>query len=230
MPWKKKTYNKKKTYTKSKKPSMLVKSNLYSVNLGKGFPKTLRMSHKYNDLITLTSNGGAQVNHNFSANGMYDPDVTGVGHQPMYFDQMTALYNHYTVIGSRIKYVCMSDSVVQGGAQIALYLNDDSGVVPTISSGSIFEQPSSKAIMMPAGSNERFTRELNFSAKKTFGGRSGDFVSNSLFRGSSVSNPTDQEMFTLSIRGINLANVTIDVQVFIEYICIWSELKDIQGS
>jgi len=41
-------------------------------------------------------------NHIFSCNGVFDPDITGVGHQPKGFDQIMPLYDHYTVLKSRI--------------------------------------------------------------------------------------------------------------------------------
>ena len=34
---------------------------------------------------------------------MFHPDKSSVGHQPMYFDQLQAIYDHFTVINSRIK-------------------------------------------------------------------------------------------------------------------------------
>ena len=35
-------------------------------------------------------------------NSLFDPDQTGTGHQPYYFDQFAALYNRYTVLGSKL--------------------------------------------------------------------------------------------------------------------------------
>lgn len=39
----------------------------------------------------------------FSANGLYDPDLTGVGHQPRGFDQMMTLFDRYVVTGVRVE-------------------------------------------------------------------------------------------------------------------------------
>jgi hypothetical protein len=40
-------------------------------------------------------------------NSLYDPDFTGSGNQPEYFDQLAALYNRYRVYGSAIKVTCI---------------------------------------------------------------------------------------------------------------------------
>jgi len=38
----------------------------------------------------------------FRASSIYDPSVTGVGHQPLGYDQWSAFYGQYLVVGSKI--------------------------------------------------------------------------------------------------------------------------------
>ena len=45
--------------------------------------------------------GGLVSSYVFSANGCFDPNISGVGHQPRGFDQMMTLYDHCTVIGMK---------------------------------------------------------------------------------------------------------------------------------
>lgn len=47
----------------------------------------------------------------FSANGCYDPDTTGLGHQPMYFDNYSAVYNQYRVLKSEITVTVVNTAV-----------------------------------------------------------------------------------------------------------------------
>jgi len=53
---------------------------------------------------------------------MYDPDVTGTGHQPMGFDQMMLFYEQATVMASRITVTFLA-----GGnpARVGVYLSPD---------------------------------------------------------------------------------------------------------
>lgn len=70
------------------------------------FPNTKLVRHKYCDIIQLPASvaAGAPRYYQFRANSTYDPDYTGVGHQPMFRDEMAAQYNYYTCIGSYIKF------------------------------------------------------------------------------------------------------------------------------
>ena len=68
-----------------------------------GFPKTLKFIHKYCDNVSVSGSAGIPFKYQFSCNGLYDPNITGTGHQPMYFDQVTPIYNQYRVIGAKAR-------------------------------------------------------------------------------------------------------------------------------
>jgi hypothetical protein len=67
-----------------------------------GLPPTRRVTLRYAEIFRITSTAGALGKFLFSANGLYDPNITGAGHQPYGFDQWMALYKTATVIKSRI--------------------------------------------------------------------------------------------------------------------------------
>jgi len=58
---------------------------------------------KYNDLFIATIPGlGVPAVLSFRANGLTPVQVPTLGHQPRGFDQLGALWNHYTVIGAKM--------------------------------------------------------------------------------------------------------------------------------
>ncbi len=63
----------------------------------------------YTDEINLDPGvAGVAAYHSFRANDCFDPDETGVGHQPRGFDQIIPMYEHFTVIGSKMKATFMA--------------------------------------------------------------------------------------------------------------------------
>jgi hypothetical protein len=61
-------------------------------------PNRFKCSLKYADNYTSTT-GGANViyDYEFRLNSGFDPDLTGIGHQPLGWDQISALYARYIV-------------------------------------------------------------------------------------------------------------------------------------
>jgi len=81
-----------------------------------GFPDVFKTRLRYCDEYTLTGAAGVVTSQIFVANGLYDTDLSGSGHQPRYFDTVcgaaggTAVYNRYRVLGSKIKVTFMANS------------------------------------------------------------------------------------------------------------------------
>jgi len=223
---KNKTSNKKGKFGKStfRKKKSNVK-NRRIVSSGLGFPKKMLMTHKYVSTIPLSSPVGALINYNFTANGMYDPDLTGGGHQPMYFDQMSALYNHYVVIGSKIRVTVPSSD---NDYMIGVYNNDDTALVVS-SWTALNEQSLATSKMVPTKATYPTIVQNKWSAKKYFGG---SIMSNTDLQGTPTSNPTEATIYNVFMQSVSQVSTVsaFYAKVEIEYIAIWKELKDVSQS
>jgi hypothetical protein len=90
------------------------------------FPASARVRLVYYEPdinMTMPANGNA-INYVYSANGCFDPNITGTGIQATGFDQMCLFYDQYTVVASEIE-VNFSP---QCPAICAISLKDDSSV------------------------------------------------------------------------------------------------------
>lgn len=93
------------------------------VNRGIGpVPARFITKQKYSEAFNLTS-----INPNvvMNLNSVYDPNRSGIGHQPMGYDQMALLYNRYRVISCNfvINGYCATDPV-----RIAAIPTNDLGI------------------------------------------------------------------------------------------------------
>lgn len=84
------------------------------VRYGAPFPNTRRVLFKYAYFGNLTSGAGNTDSNLFRANNIYDPDQSGVGNQPRYFDQLlgSTLYQRFRVdkIGYRVTFINKTNS------------------------------------------------------------------------------------------------------------------------
>lgn len=201
--------------------------NRTTVPVGLGFPKKMVMTHKYCETFTLGSTAGALGNYKFSCNGMYDPNITGTGHQPMYFDQMAQIYDHYTVIGSRIIVKIAPETAGQPAYQVAMFINDDTTYNPTDPDYAAEQSTTSRFVLVPPSSTDAFTMSKKWSAKKYFGSA---VLANNSLQGTSSANPTEQSYFEIYLRSVGSSTSSVIFQVEIQYIAVWAEIKDLAPS
>lgn len=68
-----------------------------------GFPASQMVKLRYVQEISLDPGvSGSVASYVFRGNSLFDPDYTGTGHQPMLFDQYSAVYSTYQVLGAKI--------------------------------------------------------------------------------------------------------------------------------
>jgi len=101
MAWKKRAPARK---MKKRAPRRKVYKTLVNKSL-QPVPQRFIVKHKYAASINTVSGSGLYY---FNLNSMYDPDRSGIGHQPYGRDTFASLYNQYRVIGC--KYVVETSS------------------------------------------------------------------------------------------------------------------------
>jgi hypothetical protein len=67
--------------------------------VGLGRPSSVRVHLPYVQRFSLNPTLGATVTQVFRLNSLFDPDYTGTGHQPRFFDQWCSFYTNYVVCG-----------------------------------------------------------------------------------------------------------------------------------
>jgi len=196
------------------------------VKLGRQ-PLPNRLSNKltYCERVTVNLTAGGFGSFLFSVNGLYDPNLTGVGHQPLYFDQLMALYSHYAVSKSRIRVNVFSQVIY--GMDMTIFIDDDSTI--SISNGSHARERKDASTVM-VNSNLQTSPYLykSWDCQKAFGTSptAGDHL-----QGNASNNPSEQQYYVIVLdAGINGANAGIEMDVRIDFDVEFNELASIAQS
>lgn len=102
--YRKKRAFKKKRYTRNARRRKTV---MYK---GVGPPPSVMAKLCMSSLRQATITAGSTDSRVWGINTLFDPDISGTGLQPMYFDQYAAMYNNYIVYGAKfdVKITCGS--------------------------------------------------------------------------------------------------------------------------
>lgn len=169
------------------KPVMIVRPE------GNGVPPVMRTKLKY---VWRTSTAAIPLQSNvFRLNSLYDPDYTGVGAQPRYFDQLIALYGAYVVTGckARVTY-CGFGAATHPPLSCAISMSNvnDRGSIAAYLLG---ELPNSKKALSPVGAPP-VVLSMYKSTAELYGVPKVAVLSDDKFWGTSGTNPTNVTWLT----------------------------------
>jgi len=195
-------------------------------------PPVIAVKHRskllYNETVSIAPTGAASTAYVYSANGLFDPNITSTGHQPMGFDQLMLLYEHYTVTSAKITVSCNNESTESAFWGIAFFPDSSVETNPQ----KLVENGMLKRSWTSAKADHNAQGWLTHQAViKNINGVSRNIVGDDLYRGASDSNPTEQTYF--HIFGYNSANTNataLRLDVLIEYDAVFTEPRKLAQS
>lgn len=185
-----------------------------------GFPNSIITKHRYAALQSMASSAGSLVRHAWSANSIYDPDFTGTGHQPLYFDQYAAIYDQYVVLGAKIT-ITFANRDTAKNAIIGIVGEDDGTASPTIDT--LMECNNSVSTILPPAGAGTVEMSLTYEPQEAFGV---DAKADGFSQTSVGTSPTEGYYWVMfHIPADGTSTQTCDCKIEIEYTVKYSELK-----
>lgn len=184
-----------------------------------GFPDKLLARLRYHDSSTITSTTGGIASYKFRINSCFDPNQTGVGHQPLYYDTYNTIYDHYSVVSARaiVRFTNTNTSPFFVGVTV----DDDSAASTNVDT--IIEQShSNSALLTPlTGSKSEKIFTLNWDCEKVLG--INPFASET-YKTAVGSNPAEESYLIVYAATTDNSTNTINFDVILEMNVLFTEL------
>eukprot|EP00487_Bulimina_marginata_P010824 TRINITY_DN5_c0_g1_i10.p1 TRINITY_DN5_c0_g1~~TRINITY_DN5_c0_g1_i10.p1 ORF type:complete len:232 (-),score=-4.00 TRINITY_DN5_c0_g1_i10:213-908(-) len=167
----------------------------------------------------------ANVGKVFSCNGIYDPDITRVGHQPSGFDQLMSMYDHYVVIGARITTTFVNNDN-NHGVVCAIDVRDRNTIEPDMRV--VQESGTCKTVVLSSENSGKGSCTMTYNVNPNkFLGRSKP-LSDPDLKGSDAANPVEQAYFHVMMLSLDGASAdSTNISSLLEYQVIFIEPKPV---
>jgi hypothetical protein len=187
-----------------------------------GFPQKMYTKLRYADAYSLTSTAGSIAKQVITWNSTFDPDYTGVGHQPLYRDTYAAIYDQYAVVKARITVTFCSNAATS--AMLCGIVTDDDATSSTLGTV-LIEQSRGKHLLLPNNGGSISSREivLDWDAEQHL---NIDPFSSELYKTAIGANPTESSFAHIWAVPADASSSTVtQILVVLEQWVLWTELS-----
>lgn len=223
------TFKRRRFVTRYRRP------RIKNLSMGGGFlPRKAIRKLTYAADFSINA-GIVLAGHSFRLNSLFDPDETGVGHQPYGFDQMMTYYGRYTVVGCNISVTAFyaDDSGAEHAFMVGSFLADsaETKIDTPQSASDMIEMPGVNYKIMSAGQySASFNRFV--AIPKFFNAGKGGYLTEPEFSATSGSNPTRVAQCVIVAGGADDGDdpPALHFKAVLTYTAIFTEPKGIDTS
>jgi len=218
------------------KGNKLPKTFTFKIGRSNPIPEFMCARLKYSEYNTINPGAGVVGYQTYSANGVYDPNITGAGHQPMGFDQWMTFYEHANVINSKIsvQFINTNTTTYNGGTMIVGINIDSDATLGNNEWSEIVEQPTTTFSYLECNgqtqTSTRLTRKLNVA--KFFNKDIKSMCNTPEFSSTPSANPQEQVYWQVWAGAFDEASdpLVAPFAVIIEYDVVFTERKTLTQS
>ena len=198
------------------------------VNVNKALaPFAQRYITKMKYAETIFINAAGPQAYRWSLNSLYDPNFSGIGHQPHGFDTLATIYNRYRVINASYNIT----GVDQSGQYIVVCALPANEQVNALTVSEMRENPRAKFITQAPNAHLK-TLKGNVYLPSLVGRNKSQYMADDRYQAVSTTSPNETALLNVYVQRLDQGSNTLNVpiQITIEYTVEWFDVKNLSQS
>lgn len=207
-----------------KRPSGRKPKSRTTVNVNKALqpiPQRYICKMKYAEDVTTD---GVTGMYRFNLNSVFDPNRTGVGHQPYAFDTLATLYNRYRVIACGWRITSPSSTA---NRQVGAIPSNEALTFGTFAE--LKENPRAKYVTQMQGGDAQLVRSKVY-LPSLVGRTKTQYMADDRYQADVTSSPAELAILNILVANQTGAPVASDVNVILEYTVEFFDVKPLVQS
>lgn len=200
---------------------------MYTQNVG--LVKEKKVILHYHEWIPFVSTVGASTNAVYNMMSIFDPNNSGIGHQPLGHDDWSNFYKEYQVIGSKATFTFHNVGTGTIPVRVGV-IGDADGTISSVLSTKVERGGNSHSSILTTNSRERATISFSFDPKKAFDKT--QLRDGHQMRATMSGNPTLGYFAVPWVQSIDEAttSATVGCDIKISYVVLLKDPIDLVGS
>lgn len=181
---------------------------------------------KYSELVSTNANGF----YAFNLNSIFDPNRTGVGHQPYGFDTLATLYNRYRVIACGWRIAPVAPAVLASSSIQLGCLPANEELTGILSMSEVKENPRARYSLTTTGGDLKFVNGKTY-IPSLVGRSKAQYMADDRYQSIITSNPNELAILNVYTATGNIDSTgTFPIQVLLEYTVEFFDIKHLAQS